>query len=61
MDYNVPCLGAMQMYQALRSLQVPTQLVVYPGQNHGLSIPSYLQDRMQRNLDWYTRYLRQTE
>ena len=61
MDYNVPCLGAMQMYQALRSLQVPTQLVVYPGQNHGLSIPSYLLDRMQRNLDWYTRYLNQSQ
>ena len=35
-DFNVPCLGAEQMYQALRSLDVPTQLVIYPGENHGL-------------------------
>jgi dipeptidyl aminopeptidase/acylaminoacyl peptidase len=59
MDYNVPCLGSEQMYQALRELQVPTQLVIYPGENHGLTVPSYLRDRMQRNLDWYGRYLGQ--
>lgn len=57
-DFNVPCVGAMQMYQALRSLQVPTQLVVYPEQNHGLTIPSYQLDKMQRTLDWYSLYLK---
>ena len=57
LDYNVPCHGSMQMYQALRSLEVPTQLVIYPGQNHGLTIPSYWVDRLQRNIDWYRRYL----
>ncbi|MBP7369874.1 MAG: S9 family peptidase [Arenimonas sp.] len=57
LDYNVPCQGAMQMYQALRSLNVPTQLVVYPDQNHGITVPSYLQDRLSRNLNWYQHYL----
>ena len=56
-DYNVPCLGAEQMYQALRSLEVPTQLVIYPGENHGLTVPSYLRDRLERNLAWYDRFL----
>lgn len=56
-DLNVPCLGAEQMYQALRSLEVPTQLVVYPGENHGLTVPSYLRDRLERNLAWYDRFL----
>ncbi len=56
-DFNVPCLGAEQMYQALRSLGVPTRLVVYPGENHGLAVPSYVRDRMQRLLDWYDRFL----
>ena len=56
-DFNVPCLGAEQMYQALRVRDVPTRLVIYPGENHGLSIPSYLLDRMQRNLAWYQRFL----
>jgi dipeptidyl aminopeptidase/acylaminoacyl peptidase len=57
LDFNVPCLGSEQMYQALRSLGVPTRLVIYPGQYHGLAVPSYLRDRQQRNLDWYGKYL----
>lgn len=57
-DFNVPCLGAEQMYQALKSLRVSTQLIIYPGEHHGISVPSYLQDRMQRNLAWYNRYLK---
>jgi dipeptidyl aminopeptidase/acylaminoacyl peptidase len=57
-DLNVPCLGSEQMYQALRSRNLPTQLVVYPGENHGLTVPSYLRDRMRRNLAWYTRFLK---
>ena len=56
-DFNVPLLNSEQMYQALRSLGVPTQLVIYPGQYHGLRKPSYLKDRMQRYLDWYGKYL----
>jgi dipeptidyl aminopeptidase/acylaminoacyl peptidase len=56
-DFNVPCQGSEQMYQALRSLGVPTQLVVYPGENHALKVPSYLRDRLQRLLDWYARWL----
>jgi dipeptidyl aminopeptidase/acylaminoacyl peptidase len=57
LDENVPCVGSMQMFQALRSLDVPTRLVIYPGEYHGLSIPSYLRDRMQRVLEWYSLYL----
>jgi dipeptidyl aminopeptidase/acylaminoacyl peptidase len=57
-DFNVPCQGAEQMYQALRSLDVPTQLVVYPGEHHALQVPSHLRDRMQRLLGWYDRWLR---
>lgn len=57
-DFNVPCIGAEQMYQALRSLGVPTELVMYPGQHHGLTVPSYLRDRLERNLAWYDRFLK---
>lgn len=56
-DFNVPIAGVEQMYQALRSLDVPTQLVVYPGQYHGLTVPSYQRDRIQRYLDWWNKYL----
>ena len=39
-DSNVPIVGGEQMYQALKSLNVDTQLVIYPGQYHGISTPS---------------------
>ena len=57
MDFNVPLINSEQMYQALRSLNVPTQLVIYPGQNHGLAKPSYKQDRLERMIDWYGGYM----
>ncbi len=55
-DFNVPIAGGEQMYQALRSLGVDTQLVIYPGQFHGLTIPSYERDRIQRYLNWFNKY-----
>jgi dipeptidyl aminopeptidase/acylaminoacyl peptidase len=57
-DFNVPLAGSEQMYQALRSLGVDTRLVIYPNQFHGITIPSYRIDRMQRYLDWYAKYLK---
>jgi dipeptidyl aminopeptidase/acylaminoacyl peptidase len=57
LDDNVPCIGSMQMYQALKATAVPTRLVIYPGEYHGLTVPSYLEDRMKRMLDWYGLYL----
>lgn len=56
-DFNVPVAGAEQMYQALRSQGVPTELVIYPGQNHGFAIPSYIKDRFERHIKWFNKYL----
>jgi dipeptidyl aminopeptidase/acylaminoacyl peptidase len=56
-DFNVPITGSEQMYQALRSLGIPTELVVYPGQFHGLSQPSFIVDRYERYLAWFGKYL----
>lgn len=52
-DFNVPLLNSEQMYQALRSRGIDTGLVIYPGQFHGLTRPSFLKDRMERWLAWY--------
>jgi dipeptidyl aminopeptidase/acylaminoacyl peptidase len=57
-DFNVPLLGSEQMYQALKSLGVDTQLVIYPGQFHGITIPSYRKDRLERYLAWYDKYVK---
>jgi dipeptidyl aminopeptidase/acylaminoacyl peptidase len=32
--------------------------VIYPGQFHGITRPSYSRDRMERYLAWYEKYLK---
>jgi len=58
LDANVPITGSEQMYQALRRLGVPTQLVVYPGEWHGITRPSFILDRLQRRVAWFDRYVK---
>ena len=57
-DFNVPVQGSQQMYQALRSLGVDTQLIIYPNENHGIARPSYVKDRYERYLAWYDKYVK---
>ena len=57
-DANVPLVGGEQMYQALKTLGVPTELVVYPGEFHEFTRPSFLKDRFERYLAWYDKYLK---
>jgi dipeptidyl aminopeptidase/acylaminoacyl peptidase len=56
-DFNVPIAGGEQMYLALRTLGVPTQLVIYPGQFHLFTRPSFMKDRAERYIAWYAKYL----
>ncbi|MGH7470057.1 MAG: alpha/beta hydrolase family protein [Longimicrobiales bacterium] len=56
-DFNVPIIGGEQMYQALKSLGVPTQLTIYPNERHCIRRPTFQKDRYQRYLDWYAKYL----
>lgn len=58
-DWNVPLLNSEQLYQALRRLgRVDTELVVYPGQGHSISKPSYQKDRYERYIAWYDKYVK---
>jgi dipeptidyl aminopeptidase/acylaminoacyl peptidase len=57
-DFNVPVQGSQQMYQALRSLGVDTQLVIYPNEFHGITRPTYVRDRLERYLAWYDKRLK---
>jgi dipeptidyl aminopeptidase/acylaminoacyl peptidase len=57
-DFNVPVVGGEQMYEALRSVGTPAKLIVYPGQFHGFTRPSFIKDRYQYWFDWYDQYVR---
>ncbi len=57
-DFNVPAAGSEQMYQALRTLNVPTELIIYPNQFHGITQPSFIKDRFERYVAWFDKYLK---
>lgn len=57
-DWNVPLINSEQLYQALRRLGVQTELVIYPGEGHGISRPSFQKDRYERYLAWYDKYVK---
>jgi dipeptidyl aminopeptidase/acylaminoacyl peptidase len=57
-DANVPILGGEQMYQAMKALGRTTELVVYPGEYHGFTVPSHIKDRLERYLAWYAHYVK---
>ncbi len=57
-DWNVPLSQSENLYQSLRRLGVPTRLIIYPGQSHGIRLPSFVKDRYERYLDWFDRYLK---
>jgi dipeptidyl aminopeptidase/acylaminoacyl peptidase len=57
-DFNVPVIGAEQMYQAFKSEGIPTELVIYPGQHHGVRVPSYIVHRYNKHINWFNKYLK---
>ena len=59
-DWNVPILNSEQMYQAMKRLGRETQLVVYPGEHHGIRKPSFVKDRLERYLAWFEKYVKGT-
>jgi dipeptidyl aminopeptidase/acylaminoacyl peptidase len=56
-DWNVPIVNSEQLYQALKRLGVTTQLVVYPGEFHEFSTPSYNRDLYERILAWFAEHV----
>jgi len=60
-DWNVPIINSEQLYQALRHLGKTAELVVYPGEFHGFSTPSYNKDVFERFLAWFAKYVKSEE
>jgi dipeptidyl aminopeptidase/acylaminoacyl peptidase len=56
-DWNVPIINSEQLYLALKTLGVETELVVYPGEYHGIDTPSHAKDLYERYLDWFGKRL----
>ena len=54
-DWNVPIQNSEQLYQGLKRRGIDTQLIVYPGEHHGIRKPSFRRDRLNRWIGWLNR------
>ena len=56
-DTRVPIPQAEEFYRALLERHVPVEYVTYPRENHGFVEPHHIQDRWQRYLVFFGKYL----
>ncbi len=57
-DAEVPAPQAYEFWHALKTLGVPTELVVYPDEGHHFVKPEDDRDRYRRTFEWFERYLK---
>jgi dipeptidyl aminopeptidase/acylaminoacyl peptidase len=56
-DVRVPISQGYEFYNALVRQKVPAKMVVYPRQPHGFTEPKMTKDAMERNLEWFDRWV----
>ena len=57
-DIECPAPQTQEFWHAMKAMNVPTSIMIYPGEGHGLRDPEHLADAQQRTLDWFDKYLR---
>jgi dipeptidyl aminopeptidase/acylaminoacyl peptidase len=58
LDIECPSSQTLEFWHALRERGVPTSMVIYPQEGHGLRDPAHLEDAQRRVLGWLDRYVR---
>ncbi len=56
-DLRVPISQGYELYNALKRQGIPTRMVTYPRQPHGIREPRLLRDVAERNLAWMEQWL----
>jgi dipeptidyl aminopeptidase/acylaminoacyl peptidase len=56
-DSEVPTPQGYEFWHALKTLGVPTTLVIYENEGHAISDPKHQLDRDRRLVEWFDRYL----
>jgi len=56
-DGECPAPQSFEFWHALQNLDIPTQLVVYPGEGHAFHDPKDRLDVMRRSVEWFDQYL----
>jgi len=55
-DRRCPLPMGQAFHQALKSREVPTGLVIYPNEGHGIKQPQHREDVLHRVLEWFEKY-----
>ncbi len=58
LDLRVPISQGYELYNALVRQKVLTKMVVYPRQPHGIQEPKLVKDAMERNLEWFDKWIK---
>jgi dipeptidyl aminopeptidase/acylaminoacyl peptidase len=56
-DSEVPTPQGYEFWHALKALNVPTELVIYPDEGHAILKPEHQRDIQERLVAWFDRYL----
>jgi dipeptidyl aminopeptidase/acylaminoacyl peptidase len=56
-DAECPAPQSYEFWHALRTLGVPTQLVIYPGEGHLFVKPENQAGRLDQTVAWFDKYL----
>jgi dipeptidyl aminopeptidase/acylaminoacyl peptidase len=56
-DIEVPATQSIEYWHALKAMNVPVSLVIYPDEGHGIRAPEHMLDIRKRTVDWFNRYL----
>ncbi len=56
-DEEVPAAQSFEFYHAMQTLGVPSQLVVYADEGHGVRQPGHVTDIISRMTAWFGKYL----
>jgi dipeptidyl aminopeptidase/acylaminoacyl peptidase len=57
-DPGIPLHQGLHLFRGLTHFGVPSQLIVYPREGHGLREPNHLRDYYRRILEWFGKYLK---
>jgi dipeptidyl aminopeptidase/acylaminoacyl peptidase len=57
-DAECPSPQSYEFWHALRTIGVPTQLIIYPGEGHMFIKPQNQADRLNQTLGWFDKYLK---
>jgi dipeptidyl aminopeptidase/acylaminoacyl peptidase len=57
-DIECPAPQTQEFWHAMKAMNVPTAIMIYPGEGHGLRDPAHLADAEQRTLAWFDKYLK---